>query len=174
MLRFLLLLALAAPYTIQAQLLHEGRADTLRGSIGPYRAWWDVERYDIRVRPNFEERSLTGRTTIFFKVLVPGLRMQVDLQQPMVVDSIFTDLPTRHGAPDLVERPVRYEREGHVVWVELPDSAMTGQLASITIHYHGTPRRAPNPPWDGGWMWQRDAQGYPWMTVACQGLGASV
>src|SRR4029079_6357812 len=30
------------------------------------------------------------------------------------------------------------------------------------------------PPWDGGWIFTKDAQGRPWMTVACQGLGASV
>jgi aminopeptidase N len=29
------------------------------------------------------------------------------------------------------------------------------------------------PPWDGGWIF-KDAKGRPWMTVACQGLGASV
>jgi aminopeptidase N len=30
------------------------------------------------------------------------------------------------------------------------------------------------PPWDGGWIFSKDAKGRPWMTVACQGLGASV
>jgi len=27
---------------------------------------------------------------------------------------------------------------------------------------------------DGGWIFTKDAKGRPWMTVACQGLGASV
>src|SRR5690606_29980039 len=40
--------------------------------------------------------------------------------------------------------------------------------------YHGIPRAAKSPPWDGGWIWRKDAQGNPWMSVACQGLGASV
>ena len=31
-----------------------------------------------------------------------------------------------------------------------------------------------NPPWRGGWTFTTDAQGRPWMTVTCQGLGASV
>jgi aminopeptidase N len=29
-------------------------------------------------------------------------------------------------------------------------------------------------PWDGGWVWAKDELGRPWMSVACQGLGASV
>src|SRR5690606_13495321 len=31
-----------------------------------------------------------------------------------------------------------------------------------------------NPPWDGGWIFTQDDKGRPWMSVACQGLGASV
>ena len=44
----------------------------------------------------------------------------------------------------------------------------------VTIYYHGTPREAVRPPWDGGWIFTKDKLGRPWMTVACQGLGASV
>jgi aminopeptidase N len=42
------------------------------------------------------------------------------------------------------------------------------------IYYSGNPRIAKNAPWDGGWIFTTDNQGRPWMTVACQGLGASV
>ncbi|MEI9912758.1 MAG: hypothetical protein WDO71_25815 [Bacteroidota bacterium] len=45
---------------------------------------------------------------------------------------------------------------------------------SLTIYYHGKPLEAINPPWDGGWIWKKDEKGRPWMSVACQGLGASV
>ncbi|HET9431735.1 MAG TPA: M1 family metallopeptidase, partial [Chitinophagaceae bacterium] len=48
------------------------------------------------------------------------------------------------------------------------------KLDSITIQFSGPPRIAINPPWDGGWIFTRDAKGRTWMTVACQGLGASV
>jgi aminopeptidase N len=42
------------------------------------------------------------------------------------------------------------------------------------VYYHGKPRIAKNPPWDGGVIWTKDKNGFPWITVACQGLGASV
>jgi aminopeptidase N len=47
-------------------------------------------------------------------------------------------------------------------------------LHTIFIYFHGKPREAVQPPWDGGWIFSKDAKGRPWMTVACQGLGASV
>lgn len=28
--------------------------------------------------------------------------------------------------------------------------------------------------WDGGWIWRKDSLGNPWMSVACQGIGASL
>ncbi|MEI9912759.1 MAG: hypothetical protein WDO71_25820 [Bacteroidota bacterium] len=38
-----------------AQYTHE---DTLRGSITPERAGWDVLRYDIKVKPDFSNAPL--------------------------------------------------------------------------------------------------------------------
>jgi aminopeptidase N len=45
---------------------------------------------------------------------------------------------------------------------------------TLTVYFSGAPRVAKNPPWDGGWIFTKDKEGRPWMTVACQGLGASV
>jgi aminopeptidase N len=47
------------------------------------------------------------------------------------------------------------------------------QSYTLGIEYHGNPIIAKRPPWDGGWIFTKDAQGRPWMSVACQGLGAS-
>lgn len=151
------------------------RADTLRGSIGPYRAWWNVVGYDVAVKPEFSARSIEGRTIIAFDARSEGQRMQIDLQQPLAVDSILTDVAiVVDGIISVSYRAIPFTREDHVVWVELPQSMKQGEAATITIHYHGTPRAAVHPPWDGGWIWKTDAHGNPWMSVACQGLGASV
>ncbi|HEV3251054.1 MAG TPA: M1 family metallopeptidase, partial [Puia sp.] len=49
-----------------------------------------------------------------------------------------------------------------------------GTADSIGIDFEGKPRIAVRPPWDGGWIFTKDELGRPWMSVACQGLGASV
>ncbi|MBL0127771.1 MAG: M1 family metallopeptidase [Flavobacteriales bacterium] len=150
-------------------------ADTLRGSIGPYRAWWNVVGYDVTVRPDFETRSIVGRTIIAFDAVEAGGRMQIDLQQPLVVDSIVADVAEfKDGAIAVSYKTIPFSREENVIWVDLPQAMKKGEATTITISYHGVPRAARNPPWDGGWIWKKDEQGNPWMSVACQGLGASV
>ncbi len=55
-----------------------------------------------------------------------------------------------------------------------PKPLKTGEIETVRLKFEGKPRVAVNPPWDGGWIWTKDKQGRPWMTVADEGLGASV
>jgi aminopeptidase N len=140
--------------------------DTLRGSIGPGRQWWDVKYYDISITPDFEAKTIQGKNNIRFEWLnvkdVSGY-MQIDLQQPMIIDSVIYR-----------QKSLSFDRNGNAWMISFP--AMTGhsQLNDITIYFHGQPRIAVTPPWDGGWIWTKDEKGRTWATVACQGLGASV
>src|SRR6188474_2087776 len=76
--------------SVDAQFTHQ---DTLRGSNGPGRDWWDVLVYKIYVIPDYDTKSILGRCEITFSVTKqskPNL-MQIDLQQPLVIDSVFLD-----------------------------------------------------------------------------------
>jgi aminopeptidase N len=139
------------------------RQDTLRGSVTPERAWWDVMHYDIVVNPIFDSKTIAGGVAIKFKVLKPGTRMQIDLQQPLEVSQVL------YG-----DKELSHTRDGNVFYINLPTAPAAGTVQTIKIAYKGKPREAVNPPWDGGWIWKKDAKGRPWMSVACQGLGASV
>lgn len=157
--------ALILPVILFGGLLQaQERSDTLRGSIGPYRAWWDVVHYYVTVRPDFASKSIQGSTIITFQAIAEGQRLQIDLQQPLVVDSIVSGAGTPRSS---------FKREGNVVWVDLPEPVAVGTRTDLKVYYHGKPREARMPPWDGGWIWRTDAEGHPWMSVACQGLGAS-
>lgn len=142
------------------------RADTLRGTNTRERAWWNVLQYDITVTPDFTNRSIQGKNKILFSD-GGGNVMQIDLQQPMQIDSIIFQ-----------DEQLKYQRDGNVYWVFVRDSTKKYKLhpgpKGITIYFHGTPRPALRAPWDGGWIWSKDEKGRPWMSVACQGLGASV
>ena len=145
------------------------RQDTLRGSVGPERAWWDVLHYDITVTPDYTSKSISGKTIIQFTVL-PNRKtdyMQIDLQQPLTIDTLFYDNKFYINDPS---KP--YYREGNVWHVPLP-VASVNSVHSIGIAYHGNPRIALRPPWDGGWIFTKDEKDRQWMTVAVQGLGAS-
>lgn len=157
-----------------AQPLHQNekftRHDTLRGSIGAERSWWDVLHYDIYVCPDYNNKTITGKTTILYKVVSEKRSdyLQIDLQQPLQVDTIFYDDKMYINYPG---KP--FYQEGNVWHIPLPKTAINS-IHSIGIAYHGKPKEAVNAPWDGGWIYKKDAKGRPWMTVACQGLGASV
>ena len=139
------------------------RADTLRGSIGPARAWWDVEFYDLNVRVDPAARSIAGWNAITYRVVGSGNEMQIDLQQPLVIDSIVQD-----------GRSLAFRRDGNAFFATLPSAAQQGSVQTVTAYYHGTPTVAANPPWDGGLIFERDARDRPWVATANQGLGASV
>ncbi len=140
-------------------------ADTLRGSNTPERTWWNVLHYAISVKPDFETKSIKGKTTIGFRVENKNhpSSMQIDLQQPLEIDSILFN----------GKQSLKYKREGNVFHVTVPKKIAEAENI-ITVYYHGKPRQAIRPPWDGGWIWTKDSLGRPWMSVACEGLGASV
>src|SRR4029077_9762988 len=85
----------AAPVMLDAQAAPPvfTHADTLRGSNTPQRAWWDASFYDLHVKVNPTDSSIVGYNAITYRVLRPAPRreMQIDLQVPLVVDSIVQD-----------------------------------------------------------------------------------
>lgn len=149
----------------------------MRGSITPERAWWNVVHYNIQVAPDYLTKTIKGWNQVGFDVNSGGKnkKMQIDLQQPMKIDSIVFNK----------KRIKNFKRDGNVYLIDFGSfnfvSAKTAlsrrhpvTLYSVYIYFSGKPREAIRPPWDGGWIWEKDALGRPWMTVACQGLGASV
>jgi len=145
-----------------AQFTHQ---DSLRGSNGPGRDFWDVKYYDISVTPDYTSKTIAGKNRIRFEEINLGWNerpMQIDLQAPMVVDSVIYQ-----------NFPLKFQRDGNTWNITRPLLDFPKE-EEIIIYFHGKPREAVNAPWDGGWIWQRDRLGRPWMTVACQGLGASV
>ncbi len=161
----LLLTGLAAvpPDAAFAQAPTFTRADTLRGSNTPERAWWDAAFYDLHVRINPADSSIVGHNTITYGIVGAAREMQIDLQQPLVVDSIVQD------GTDLSVR-----REGHALFVRLLSPQRVGTWKSISVYYHGKPTVALRAPWDGGFVWARDSLGNRWIATANEGLGASV
>jgi aminopeptidase N len=165
--RIALLACLTLAVPLQAQVLGpQGttftRADTLRGTVTPERAWWDVTYYDLNVRVSPADSSIRGHTGISYRVLNTAREMQIDLQEPLVVDSMLQD-----------GRRLTFRRDGNAFFVALQAPQPVGSLKTVTVHYHGRPRVAERAPWDGGFVWTRDPGGNAWVATAVQGLGAS-
>lgn len=136
--------------------------DTLRGSISPQRAWWDLKHYHLDIEVDPMTKTIKGRNTIDFFVLIPAQTMQIDLQDPLKVDRVLYK-----------GNEISFRKEGYVYWIQLPSALPYGARESIVVEYSGTPIEAKMPPWDGGFTWSKDEQGNPFVATSCQGLGAS-
>ncbi len=159
-----LLLALAsAPQLGAAQQPAATHADSLRGSNGPGRAWWDVAFYDLHVRVNPADSSVAGWNGITYRVLRPAQEMQLDLQAPLVLDSV-----TQAG------RRLAARRDSNAYFVTLVAPQRAGDVRSVSAYYHGQPGRGRPSPWASGFVWARDSLGAPWVATSDEGPGASI
>jgi aminopeptidase N len=138
-------------------------ADTLRGSNGPARAWWDAAFYDLHVRVSPADSSIRGVNGITYRVLQPAREMQLDLQVPLEMDSVVQD-----------GRKLAYRRDGNALFLTLVARQRAGETRTLTVFYHGRPKVARLPPWQGGFTWTRDSLGNRWIATTDEGLGASV
>ena len=136
--------------------------DSLRGSLFSERLCFDVNYYHLNLEIDPTLNSISGFNDIIFTVLNNFNKMQLDLFDNMVIDSIVY----RGQNCD-------FERNYDAFYINLPNTLQIGSLEQIRVYYNGVPNEAKNPPWDGGFVWSKDKSGLPWIGVACQGMGAS-
>lgn len=158
---------MAASIIVQAQPKDPqfNENDTLRGTLNKERSWWNALYYDITIEPDFLNKEIKGSNKIRFATVGKSMenKLQIDLQHPMKIDSVIY-----HG------KAIAFNKRGGDAWLIDMGRTKKRSLDSLIIYYGGKPTIAKNPPWDGGWIFTTDKKGRPWMTVACQGLGASV
>jgi aminopeptidase N len=162
---FLLFGTITIPVAAQDSGVLATKADTLRGSITPQRAWWDVTFYDLNVTVQPEDSSISGYNHITYRVEKSPRMMQIDLQPPLQIDQIKQN-----------DQNLSYKRvdESYAYFVEVPRDLEEKSLYTISVYYSGQPKVAENAPWDGGFVWAQDSLDNDWIATANQGLGASV
>lgn len=139
------------------------RQDTLRGTITPERAWWDLTYYHLDIEVDPAAKTISGSNTIQYRVIEPGGVMQIDLQPPMEI----TGVSQNNAALD-------YSRDGNVYYITLAKKQAAGDLNTLYVTYEGKPRVSRRPPWEGGISWKKDANGIDFIASTCQGDGASL
>ena len=147
--------------TDSQQFTHQ---DTLRGSITPERAWWDLNYYHLDISVHPETKSIKGKNTIRYSILEPNQTLQIDLQSPMKLTKAIQD-----GE----ELTITKDGNAHFIFLKKPQTKI-GESEEIEVYYEGQPRIAVRAPWDGGISWKKDGNGIDFIASSCQGLGASV
>ncbi|WP_367118474.1 M1 family metallopeptidase [Chryseobacterium sp.] len=67
-----------------------------------------------------------------------------------------------------------YKQDGDFIFVTANKKFKKGEKYTLNIIYSGNPVIAKRAPWDGGWVFTKDEKGHPWMSVADEGIGASI
>jgi aminopeptidase N len=139
------------------------RKDSLHGGLRFERSCFDVQRYDLNITINPDEKSIVGFNDINFKVVESTSKIQLDLFENMKIDSIFHN-----------NQKLEYVREFNAVFVQFPNQLEQNSTQTLRFYYSGKPKIALAAPWDGGFVFKKDRQGNPFIGVAVQGTGASL
>nr|WP_299214029.1 M1 family metallopeptidase [uncultured Allomuricauda sp.] len=156
----LILLVLGMSFSINGQ--NFTKQDTLRGSITPERAWWDLNYYNLNIKVQPENESIAGYNIIRYKVLEESDVIQIDLQKPLKIIAVSQD-----------NEDLNYTSYGPAHFIHLKKKQVPGEFNELYVQYSGKPRKAKRAPWDGGFSWKKDNNGNPFVATSCQGLGAS-
>ncbi len=165
-LAFAIFLLMSTGLIAQEDFFHKyefTHADTLRGMLRHERTCFDVTFYHLNIDLDINNKSLGGYVDIQYDTKEDFHTLQLDLFKNMKIDKILHK-----------EKEINYKRVENAVFVRFSQKQLRGKSDKIRVYYHGKPRKAKNPPWDGGFIWRKDKSGNPWIGVACEGLGASV
>ncbi|WP_316798688.1 M1 family metallopeptidase [Pedobacter frigidisoli] len=153
--------------TSKAQMLGKDQvnstADSLRGTLTPLRTCYDINYYHLDVKIDIDHKSVSGSNQFAFTAIQDFTRLQFDLFDNLQVEKVV------YNGQD-----IPFTRKYNAVFVTFPKTIKKGSRDQFTVFYSGNPRVAKNAPWDGGFIFKKDPAGNPFVSVACQGLGASV
>jgi len=121
----------------------------------------DVHYYDIHLTVDSEKKIIHGYVELGINVkdtTIKGLELdlidQFDISK-IKVNALMSSFS--HNNNKITISPTSLVRSN-----------------TIRIYYSGKPPEANNPPWDGGFSWESDSLGYPWIGVSCQTNGAHI
>lgn len=138
------------------------RADTLRGALSPLRSSYDINYYHLDIKLDIENKKISGSNLFRFTAVQDLNQLQFDLFENLNIEKV-----SYQG------KEIQFKREFNAVFINFPQSIKKGTKAEFTVFYNGNPTIARNPPWDGGFTFSADQNGKPWVSVSCQGFGAS-
>ena len=160
--RYFLILFLSL-FSVKSICQEFSLSDSLRGSLSSYRSCYDVYYYDLNVTIDDKNKELINSYNDFYITSLEDFdNIQIDLFSNLEINSIVFN-----------ETKLNFKRKFNAVFIDFPKIIKKGENVKFRVNYDGKPRKAVNPPWDGGFSWDYDKNKNPWIGVSCQGLGAS-
>ncbi len=152
---FLLLLAFQA-FLATAQDLRSG------GALKPEQANMDIRHYTLTLNVDPAQQTIKGNTQIELQLKNATNVLLLDLTHVLTVDAVWVN-----------DKRQNFSHDSDLVYIT-SNTAWPAGRTKIKIAYGGKPAIAARPPWKGGFQWEKDSLGNPWISVTCQGEGAKV
>ncbi len=146
-----------AAFGVAAQNLKSG------GKLKPEQAIMDIRHYTLVLDVDPAQKSISGYTEIDLNLSQPGNVLLFDFWHGLTVSQVWVNGRTNnfvHGNDDLIR-------------ISLPQPLPVGKV-KVKIAYGGKPGIAERAPWTGGFQWEKDSKGNPWIAVTCQGEGGKI
>lgn len=133
------------------------------GRLKPEQAIMDIRHYTIALEVEPEKKTIAGYTETDLNLAEPSSVLLFDLWHEMHISKVWVngrETAFMHSPDDLVR-------------ITTANQLPAGKV-KVKIAYSGTPGVAARPPWTGGFQWDKDSKGNPWIAVTCQSEGAKI
>jgi len=139
--------------------------EKLRGNLYPWRSNIDVLHYTIDLSVQPHRQWIGGSCKISFLVKKPTSILQWEADSALEIQAINWAKATEYS--------FKIKRIPGFIFL-LFDKPLPSGKQNLAFKYAGYPRKAKKAPWDGGFVWQTDSLGYPWVGLAVEGEGANL
>lgn len=152
----LLLLLLMASLGGRAQNLKSG------GVLLPEQANMDIRHYSINMTVDPVSQTITGDVEVKMNLLKEADVLVLDLVHLLNVSEVWVN-----------GKKAALRREADRLYIST-GTKMPAGTTLVRVKYGGKPGVAERAPWVGGFQWEKDSKGNPWIAITCQGEGGKV
>ncbi len=132
------------------------------GSLSKNQAAMDVTFYDVNLKIDPYRKIISGEVTISFNLIKQPDNFEFDLIDSFNVSGVSIN-----------KMNLSFVHQNNKIIISNPGFDIKNSF-SATIKYSGAPPIAKNPPWSGGFSWEKSKDGRPWVAVSCQTNGAHI
>lgn len=129
------------------------------GPMDPLQKKFQVRHYALDLAIDPESRSLNGTSTVTFDSEEELEILRLNLINEYTVSKVLMN-----------GESVEFTHDNDLLDIRPVDCTCN----TVEIHYSGKTPIAINPPWTGGFTWEKDGFGNHWMGLSSQGEGAKI
>lgn len=130
------------------------------GVLKPEQAIMDIRHYTVALDVDPTEKSINGYTEIDLTLSEPTTVLLFDFWRGLTIKEVLVN-----------GKKASYSHDDDLI--NINSSQQAGKV-KVKVVYGGKPGIAERAPWIGGFQWEKDAKGNPWIAITCQGEGAKI